>query len=1216
MASIVLSGLGRGIGSGLIAGGIGRSLGGLAGKMLGHSIDQALFGTPTIESSGRRLEHILVQRSSYGDIIPIIYGTVKVAGNIIWASHLRERSHNHTYKTGGKLSRVKHSHTSYSYSISLAIAICEGPILSIEKIMANEVVLNSSAYKVRIYKGDEEQLPDPLIESKIGIGKTPAYRGLAYIVFEDLDLAEFGNRLPNFTFEVKKRSNETANNSLEDKIEAVVMIPGSGEFVYDTKVQRKVMGDQVNGTWIQRGLSESVNQHNNFGIANSLLSLDTLEKTLPNAKWVAPVVGWFASSLDIKSCRIMPGVEFKKGGSTYPDEWSVAGYTRDNAYQILSNNNSINYGGSPDDGSITRYLNELKKRGFSTMLIPMFFIDTIHKPWRGRLTGNSSDIATFFNGENGYNKFILHYANLSKGLVDAFIIGSELIGLTKIKDERNRFLAVTELVGLAKKVRSILGPSVKISYAADWSEYHHTDGGWYNLDELWASEDIDFVGIDAYFPLTNGEAKNFSIKEISDGWAKGELQEFYLDNNVKMPLSPEWAVKNIDHWWHNKHYNPDGKTSAWIPKSKPIWFTELGFPSVSGASNQPNVFFDPTSIESALPKGSTGEADFAAQRRSLIASLKYWERSEVVAKKFIWTWDARPYPEWPKLNSIWADSASWYKGHWIQGKLGITTLAKVLIDLCAKAKIPIHHIDFEALDEYLDININGIMINNQQTIRSILQMLQSAYDFYILEHNDKISFLKKQNTSKALITFEELIPEHTNQGSKIMHLERAQDSALPHRVNINYIDAFANYKVKNQYVTRSDRKGNRSLNIDLSVVSSEYEALRIATNALFSMWNYRNAYSFIVPITYVDLRPGDLINLDLHGVNHSIRITEIEIIKNLAIKIHGLSEDIALINTAITSHNSIISSEFKMEQHHSTAISKTKFEILDIPLLLHETDIKTPRVLIACCGEAKEWAGCNVYCFDNATGKYIEKLSVQDSAVMGATLNKLELASPYLIDRKNTLLVNVISGDLHSISLDELLAGKNMAVIGNEIIQFQNAQLINQNQYLLSNLYRGLQGTEDQIDQHLNNDRFVLLDESVLSIPIFHEQIGQDISWKVSNHNVALNFDKPDCITKFQALNIKPLAPTNLRVTRTKNEDVISWARRTRGGAVWSDFADMPLNEEKELYKITIKYNGINVKEVIAFESNITTKECPAGEIFVNQVSATGLVSGAIAYSI
>jgi hypothetical protein len=158
---------------------------------------------------------------------------------------------------------------------------------------------------------------------------------------------------------------------------------------------------------------------------------------------------------------------------------------------------------------------------------------------------------------------------------------------------------------------------------------------------------------------------------------------------------------------------------------------------VSGASNQPNVFFDPTSIESALPKGSTGEADFAAQRRSLIASLKYWEKSEVVAKKFIWTWDARPYPEWPKLNSIWADSASWYKGHWIQGKLGITTLAKVLIDLCAKAKISIHHIDFEALDEYLDININGIMINNQQTIRSILQMLQSAYDFYILEHNDK-----------------------------------------------------------------------------------------------------------------------------------------------------------------------------------------------------------------------------------------------------------------------------------------------------------------------------------------------------------------------------------------------------------------------------------------------------------------------------------------------
>ncbi|MDJ1257567.1 MAG: hypothetical protein MRQ07_02785 [Candidatus Midichloria sp.] len=92
-------------------------------------------------------------------------------------------------------------------------------------------------------------MPDPLIEKKYsGIGLAPAYRGLAYIVIENLNLKEFGNRLPNFIFEVKKRTSVSNLRVLEDNIESVVMIPGSGEFVYDTVVQKKITGTKNHNT--------------------------------------------------------------------------------------------------------------------------------------------------------------------------------------------------------------------------------------------------------------------------------------------------------------------------------------------------------------------------------------------------------------------------------------------------------------------------------------------------------------------------------------------------------------------------------------------------------------------------------------------------------------------------------------------------------------------------------------------------------------------------------------------------------------------------------------------------------------------------------------------------------------------------------------------------------------------------------------------------------
>ncbi len=94
--------------------------------------------------------------------------------------------------------------------------------------------------------------------------------------------------------------------------------------------------------------------------------------------------------------------------------------------------------------------------------------------------------------------------------MDAFLIGSEMRSLTQIRGVGNSFPpAVAQLVQLAADVRTILGSEVKIGYAADWSEYfgyHPQDGSgdiFYHLDPLWADDNIDFIGIDNYMPLSD-----------------------------------------------------------------------------------------------------------------------------------------------------------------------------------------------------------------------------------------------------------------------------------------------------------------------------------------------------------------------------------------------------------------------------------------------------------------------------------------------------------------------------------------------------------------------------------------------------------------------------------------------------------------------------------------------------------------------------------------
>lgn len=211
MAQLVLGAVGAVIG-GIYGGPTGAQLGWAIGSAAGSIIDPPKG--PTVE--GPKLSDLKTQTADYGVVLPVTYGTVRLAGNVLWSDDIKETKIKK--KEGGKGGPTQTTIT-YVYTVSFAVGLCEGVIEGIRRIWANGELIYSAtessnagtltesgkqAGRFRVYNGTEDQLPDPTIQAKRGVGNTPTYRGVAYIVFTDMDLEKFGRRQPQLEFEVVK----------------------------------------------------------------------------------------------------------------------------------------------------------------------------------------------------------------------------------------------------------------------------------------------------------------------------------------------------------------------------------------------------------------------------------------------------------------------------------------------------------------------------------------------------------------------------------------------------------------------------------------------------------------------------------------------------------------------------------------------------------------------------------------------------------------------------------------------------------------------------------------------------------------------------------------------------------------------------------------------------------------------------------------------------
>ena len=945
------------------AGGLVGGIAGAATSLAGQALS-SLFAGGSADggirfTQGPRLTEMTGLTSQEGAPIPRLYGRARLGGQLIWATRFEETVNTsatvqrQSARSGGKslgggAKATTTVSTTYSYSANLAIGLCAGPVGFVRRVWADGHEVDLTTLTMRVHRGDEAQAPDPLIVAKEGAANAPSYRGLAYVVFERLALAAFGNRVPQFSFEVVRPV-----GAVGPMIRSVCLIPGATEFGYDTMPVARVLG---------LGASVPENVHQLGAATDVAASLDALQALCPNLASVSVVASWFGDDLRAGSCTVAPRVDLLGKATTGPG-WAVAGLGRGEARETSRSEGVAAYGGTPSDASVLRLIADLKARGLAVTLYPFLMMDVAADnalpdprtggigqpayPWRGRITCDpapgapgtvdgtaeaAAQVATFFGSaapahfaiaggavaysgpaEWSFRRLALHYAHLGllAGGVDAFVIGSELVGLTRVRSGPGAYPTVSALRALAADLRAVLGPETRLVYAADWTEYgaHVLGDGQeirFPLDPLWADPNLDAVGIDYYPPVSDWRDEPGHDDRLEAGGpadlaylrgrlGSGEAFDWYYASpsdraaQVRTPIADgaygkPWVFRQKDlvGWWSEPHLERVGGvetgTTAWVPGSKPIWLTEIGVPAVDKGANAPNVFPDPKSVEGGVPFFSTGARDDLVQARALEAILTrfdpalpghadgmnpaasaYAGRMVDPARVSVWCWDARPFPAFPDWDDVWADGANWATGHWLTGRLEGAALDRLVAAILRDAGLDPNGTG--SLDGFVD----GYVVDRPMSARDALEPLAQLFGFDAFARQDGVGWRGRGGAVDIVVARDDLV---ALEGEALVSRSRAQETDLPVAVQLGFTDGEGDYGRAAVGSRRLAGTSRRELSIDVALVTRRAEAQRLADIRLQDIWAARETAELALSPRALAPEPGDVVRLAGEGSAH------------------------------------------------------------------------------------------------------------------------------------------------------------------------------------------------------------------------------------------------------------------------------------------------------------------------------------------------------------
>ena len=305
---------------------------------------------------------------------------------------------------------------------------------------------------------------------------------------------------------------------------------------------------------------------------------------------------------------------------------------------------------------------------------------------------------------------------------------------------------------------------------------------------------------------------------------------------------------------------------------KPIWFTELGCPAIDRGANQPNVFVDRKSSESAVPHFSSGMRSDTAQRRFLEAHHRYWASDEAphgMVKSdhmFCWAWDARAMPAFPESETLYADGGNWMLGHWLNGRLGAGTLASTLAGILADHGIEDYDVSGVTGD------LKGFVAGNIGSARALLEPLVHAHRLDVTDEDGVLTFRSRGRTAAPAAAIDILAdPEDAPRWS----LFDGQDGDYASEAVLDFQGEASEYENQTARSRRTAPVNDRILRVGLPAALPEESAAPMVENLLRDHRLSRKIVRFALSPSAIEYEPGDVVTLS-QGPAGRFQIVRIE----------------------------------------------------------------------------------------------------------------------------------------------------------------------------------------------------------------------------------------------------------------------------------------------------------------------------------------------------
>ncbi len=1185
-------------GLGLVGATIGFFIGGPGGAALGFSIGMTAgqFIFP-ITIDGPRITETKITQSAYGVPIPMMWGRAIIGGNIIQTLQPRETT---STSSGGKGVKIK----TFEVWQTFLVSVCEGVVLRLKKVWADEeLVFDEDGttideqwaffWSLKLYTGTENQQPDPTFEADVGVGNQSSYRGQAYVFSFDFPTHKFGGRIPQFKFLI-----EGANDPIlsTENFHPLIqnLLPndedgGSQASPFDT-----------DGRWIQP----------------IQIWKDTIE---PNRTYVH--ILW---DQEYYSSSVMAYYDGKPKPGVDPTHWNRV------SYDGISYDDGLNTNGTGPfcvSSGGNRKLFVAHTGTNHKTLCWMVHLDATTLNFRGKSkdmdavytgigTGNFNhtyDIISDKNGRvcaalGGYDNdnggfLFFYYPRIAFGAEDTYVFDAIDLGfpfgtpsdlaivwsICFAEDQAQNFwTAGSEGVTLsndnATEYLDRFEHKISVISGADPANMPHLDR--YTLsrppDHSHSSVAPKVIGM--YFKTDTNE-----LMLLWEGRRAGSvfhthwINSFSLSSFTQSSVFHRWKVEEFQpfngSYWHWRGDFVGKQTDTWLHGTVIGWNQDNGSPTTFPLDG---VY---------MLDINSGEEDYFSLAEF---GLQHATDDGVLGNSFL-HYGTCQTDQFTKV--VWCNNYNWdwyededdfrskYQGIFIfkpyTSVAAPVILQTVIEDVIENVDDTFTSYSFSTQTQL----VWSYLLETRMPARSAISALRPAYFFDLIESDGLIQGINRGGSVVLTINEDDLgVTDSRDAKTDRLEITRMNTAEMPSWIDYAYIDIDHDYQKDSVAVRLPGGTFDTALRatVEVPVGLTKQQAIDAAKRFLQATRDEIESYEFTTWLTYIKLEPADIIQVSHHSRLYRIRLEEISIGANYILQFKGKSESgDAQPYTVVGTPNNPIGGF--IPGVGISAFVQPKVLIADTALLQSSDDTAGLYATAGPMNQAGNFAGADILKAPTETGTFTSKGLTTLGAIYGNTFDPLLAPVDWTVwDDVNLVdIVGPIAGVLTAQTKNALLddPALNLALVGDELIQFGAVNQVAANRVEVSTLLRGRLGTELHIDTHEVGDQFLLIDAATLISATYPVgEIGTTKYYKAIGGG-----PEPESIVLEVLQTTRRLlcyAPYNVLGSRDGSENLtITWLRRSRVPGQY--LQSSPLFEEFENYEVDI-FDGADIVRTIA----------------------------------